>query len=149
MIRTATAGVALALLLAAPSQASTLAELGAATGLHQSASASSSSSAKGAYGVVKRKMSTSSGSTCPIKILSDHGQRVAAQNAKPAKGSSWASASDRRGPAASGWATTSAGRPGSRGAGGWETGAASRTRSAGTAWETNDGKGPGARPRKR
>jgi hypothetical protein len=102
------------LLAATGAQAQFLAEQGAAMGTHSTLAG------------------TSTGSTCPVRILSDYGNRVAAAEAARQEGRQGWGKGSGRGTGSGGWATANAG--GARGGSGWATGGSARNGGGGSGW---------------
>jgi len=138
-------------LLAGTAHGQFLGDLSAATGVQSTLSGMGVSNGSAAKAAATQAANQS---WCPIKILSDYANRVAAETAKPpasawANGGSggqtagWATGSPARGAAGNGWVVASA----STGAGNtaWAAAATSRG-AAGTGWTVaNAGAGAGAK----
>lgn len=150
MTRIVVAGSILGLvcLTAGQARASSLGEVSAATGVHNTLAGTGASSAHGALDAVKRNVPK--GSTCKKKILSDYGKRVAAEHGRKGKsGKAWATAGSSgggRGKVGTGWASASSAST-RAGKSGWGTSKASASGSSG--WETAGGKSRKPAPRRR
>jgi hypothetical protein len=139
MMRFVVAGSILGLvcLTAGAVQAGSLAEVSAATGVHNTLAGTGSMSAKGTLDAVKRnvpKVSTS----CPADMFGDAPRAATKRGAKGKSGKAWASAggSGARGKGSRGsWATASATARTAKS--GWATSKASSN--AGSGWGTRAG----------
>ena len=124
MTRIVVAGSILGLmcLTAGAAHASSLAEVSAATGVHNTLAGTGTTSARGTLDAVKRKL-PSSGASHSADMFDGPGNRAGAKRSSKGSGKGWASAgnSGGRGKAGTGWATASAsGRGGTKS--GWASG---------------------------
>jgi hypothetical protein len=150
MTRIVVAGSILGLmcLTAGAAHASSLAEVSAATGVHNTLAGTGTMSAKGTLDSVKRNL-PSSGVSCPADMFGGSGTRAATKHSSKGSGKGWANASKSGGhsKAGKGWATAS-GR-GRSAKSGWETSKASTSSRSG-GWGTAGGKtSRGTAPRRR
>jgi hypothetical protein len=151
MTRTVAAGAILGMTLgiSGVAGAASLAELGAATAVHDAAAGAamgSGSTARSARDTVQRNLPK--GSTCPINLLGDYGKRVAAEQViKTQKSSAWATGGSGPGRDGKGWVTATSGsaRSAGRTPGGWASPETSRPSRTPSGWATADGRGAGGR----
>ena len=140
MTRIVVAGSILGLVCftAGAAHASSLAEVSAATGVHNTLAGTGTMSAKGTLDSVKRNL-PKSGVSCPADKFGGSGNRAATKRSSKGSGKGWASAggSGGRGKAGKGWATASAG--GRSAKSGWETSKAS-TSAGSSGWGKAGGK---------
>jgi hypothetical protein len=155
MTRIVVAGSILGLvcLTAGAVHASSLAEVSAATGVHNTLAGTGTMSAKGTLDAVKRNL-PSSGASCPADMLGGSGTRAAAKRSSRGSGKGWASAakSGGRGKVGKGWATASAsgtGRGSGRGGTKSSWGTSKASKSPGSGWGAGGKSSRAVAPRRR